>query len=182
MITDLLDEQQIVLETAYIEVLDRRETANSQTVTTAASKNALSGGNAIKTPSTAEETKKIKVQFNPASLDLSVDGGGTKTKKDITGAKTSKKKIKTEPNMPANANMSVNLIFDRTIYIDANVMPEVEGFLAILKNPYTRQINFHWGNLYYKGRLTSVNADYTMFQPSGIPVRANVTLRMEILK
>lgn len=171
-----LDEDNTLLDTAYIEVVDNREVEESQTVTTASAKSALSGISSARTAKLSE-SKKLKVQFNPASLDISAGGSSVKTRKGIT---KKKEKLITEINKPPKMDLSVKLIFDRTVYFDSSVMPEVEGFLAILKNPYTRQIRFYWGDLYYAGRLTSVNADYTMFNAFGIPVRADVTLRMEI--
>lgn len=57
-----------------------------------------------------------------------------------------------------------------------SVRPQVEGFIAALRNNYTRKIVFTWGNMSYKGVLTNVNAEYTMFSTDGNPIRANVDL------
>lgn len=59
-----------------------------------------------------------------------------------------------------------------------SVRPQVEGFIAALRNEKTRKMTFFWGNLKYRGILESVQAEYTMFNMEGHPIRANVNLRM----
>lgn len=56
------------------------------------------------------------------------------------------------------------------------VQPQVEGLIAALRNEYTRQIMFSWSEMSYYGVLNGVNAQYTMFAPSGTPIRAVVNL------
>lgn len=60
-----------------------------------------------------------------------------------------------------------------TVY---SVKPQVEGFIAALRNNYTRKISFNWGKMTYSGVLTNVDAEYTMFSMEGNPIRANVNL------
>lgn len=59
-----------------------------------------------------------------------------------------------------------------------SVRPQVEGFIAALRNEKTRKMTFFWGNLEYRGILESVHAEYTMFNMEGHPIRANVNLSM----
>ncbi len=59
-----------------------------------------------------------------------------------------------------------------------SIQREVEGFISALRNKYTRLITFHWGEFNYSGMLRSVGVNYTMFNPDGEPVRANVDLSM----
>ncbi|MCR5411082.1 MAG: hypothetical protein K6E90_08905 [Lachnospiraceae bacterium] len=56
------------------------------------------------------------------------------------------------------------------------VQTEVEGFIAALRNKNTRLITFNWGEFCYSGVLRSVGANYTMFSPGGLPIRATVDL------
>lgn len=56
------------------------------------------------------------------------------------------------------------------------VQAAVEGFVAAMRNKYTRQVCFEWGDLYYEGEFKSVNATYTMFDSVGRPVRAKVNM------
>ena len=58
------------------------------------------------------------------------------------------------------------------------VQQEVEGLIAALRSPYTRCITFNWGDMSYTGILNRVSAQYTMFNSSGIPVRAVVQLSL----
>ena len=58
------------------------------------------------------------------------------------------------------------------------VQQEVEGLIAALRSPYTRCITFSWSDMSYTGILNRVSAQYTMFNSSGIPVRAVVQLSL----
>ena len=59
---------------------------------------------------------------------------------------------------------------------DYSVQKEVEGFIAALRSPNTRKINFYWGDMFYGGILYRVSSRYTMFNPQGEPVRGEVQL------
>lgn len=60
-----------------------------------------------------------------------------------------------------------------------SVRDEVEGLVAALRDPYTRNVSFRWADFAFTGQLSTVNAQYTMFNTSGEPVRAQVTLRIK---
>ncbi len=60
-----------------------------------------------------------------------------------------------------------------------SVQPVVEGFIAALRNRYTRSITFAWSDFEFGGVLKTVGAEYTMFSPSGRPIRAEVSLRLQ---
>lgn len=60
-----------------------------------------------------------------------------------------------------------------------SVRDEVEGLIAALRNPYTRNVSFRWADFTFTGQLNTVNAQYTMFSTSGEPVRAQVQLRIQ---
>ena len=60
-----------------------------------------------------------------------------------------------------------------------SVQGQVEALVAALRNPYTRTISFRWADLAFTGMLNTVRANYTMFSPSGRPVRAEVLLRIQ---
>ena len=60
-----------------------------------------------------------------------------------------------------------------------SVQGQVEALVAALRNPYTRTISFRWADLVFTGMLNTVRATYTMFSPSGRPVRAEVLLRIQ---
>lgn len=59
-----------------------------------------------------------------------------------------------------------------------SVQPQVEAFIAAIRDENTRLLEFHWTDFVFKGTITTVMAQYTMFSPSGKPVRATVTIRI----
>ena len=61
------------------------------------------------------------------------------------------------------------------------VQDKAEAFTAALRNEGTRIITFKWGDMCYTGTLIRVSVQYTMFDTSGTPVRAIVTLSMVCL-
>lgn len=60
-----------------------------------------------------------------------------------------------------------------------SVQGQVESLVAALRNPYTRTISFRWADFAFIGKLNTVRAKYTMFSPSGRPIRAEVLLRIQ---
>ncbi|MCR5654159.1 MAG: hypothetical protein K6G07_00745 [Lachnospiraceae bacterium] len=62
-----------------------------------------------------------------------------------------------------------------------SVQVTVEAFIAMLRNPMTRRICFEWGEFKYEGIVTTVNANYTMFDINGNPIRAEVGLTMYLV-
>lgn len=54
----------------------------------------------------------------------------------------------------------------------------VEGFLAVIRNQDARRVAFYWGSLCYIGRMNNVQCNYTMFNPAGEPIRAEVNIRI----
>ncbi len=52
----------------------------------------------------------------------------------------------------------------------------VEGFIVLVRNHETRMVTFNWGPLSYSGTMNSVQCVYTMFNLSGEPIRAEVSI------
>ena len=73
------------------------------------------------------------------------------------------------------ANMVKDLKGDRNAM---SVQPEVEALLSALRNPFTRTVSFRWADFAFIGTLETVRATYTMFSPSGRPVRAKAMIRI----
>lgn len=150
--------------------------------------------------------KTFTVQFNPSDLTVSGYGGGMVAKTNY-GDPENAGSVSFEP-ADVRISMNVRLIFDKVDPQDAfmadkinlaptslavgaaktglaaagkkdnSVQAEVEGFIAALRSPFTRRITFQWGKLSYSGTLTRVSAQYTMFNVSGQPVRAFVSLSL----
>jgi len=57
-----------------------------------------------------------------------------------------------------------------------SVQKQVEGLVAVLRNEYTREITFTWSEMSYSGLISGVDVQYTMFSPTGKPIRAKVNL------
>ncbi len=64
---------------------------------------------------------------------------------------------------------------------DKSVETQMDGFLALLAMAQTRQVIFFWSEMCFRGELTRVNNQYTVFNPDGKPVRGvmNLTIRQE---
>jgi hypothetical protein len=152
--------------------------------------------------------KTFKVQFNPSELELDghlypVNMSDSRTTQQLQG-----RRVATTMAVAPRVDLTVKLIFDQVNIYDSfmaekfsaglsvqgaknvatgiaqaagkvwSVQKEVEGFIAALRNPYTRYITFAWSTFSFAGRLKHIDARYTMFSVSGRPVRATVTLRL----
>ncbi len=142
-----------------------------------------------------------QVKFNPSQISFDVFGGNPVQKMNMAGGTIDVKYAEMSPRIMLN----VPLLFDdyertdafmmekltdpgallRTGAVSAlntvtnttySVKPQVEGFIAALRNEKTRKMTFCWGNMAYRGMLESVNAEYKMFNMQGQPIRAMVTL------
>lgn len=130
--------------------------------------------------------KKIQVMFNPESYNLSY------------GASYSEKKIAGLDGPVSQYIAGESMTLDLTLYFDTYVphtLLEAESgtnvakktkllsnLLAIdgtLHRPPT--VKFHWGTLQFKGIVTSVKENYTMFLSDGTPVRAKVDISFKSL-
>jgi hypothetical protein len=146
--------------------------------------------------------KIFRVQYNPSELEVNAIAP-VKEKKDARaeGSNAASGSIAEAPvagklelsatlwfdkMKPANAFMmgkdmslaggvrgAVNMLQD-----EDSVQTEVEGFIAVMRNPLTQIITLHWADFSFTGALISVSAQYTMFSISGLPVRAKVSIRV----
>lgn len=57
---------------------------------------------------------------------------------------------------------------------ERTVRSQVEGLMSAIRSEHKRKVRFVWGSLSYSGFLNSIQAEYTMFNPEGSPVRAEV--------
>lgn len=148
--------------------------------------------------------KKFTVQFNPSSIQITARGGGRYPVSNY-GSVGSNQAGKIEYRaLDPYITVGFTLIFDATNLADAfmeerltlgattvaknvataavgneyTVRPQVEGFLAALRNEEHRTMIFQWGTLRYTGVLNTVSSSYTMFNTVGNPIRAEVQLGM----
>ncbi|MCR5748241.1 MAG: hypothetical protein K6G03_11085 [Lachnospiraceae bacterium] len=173
-----------------------------ESVTTGLFNNAITAESLIRN----KNTKYFNVQFNPSSLQLRGYSGGFVQKTNFNEA-NNKNEITYEA-ADTTIDMSVSLLFDSCDPMDAfledkmnfsptnvgtgmvktlmktkgnkelSVQKKVEGFIAALRNKYTRLVTFHWADINYTGVLKNVGVNYTMFNVSGEPIRATVDMAL----
>lgn len=127
----------------------------------------------------------IEVQINPASLHYS-----RKAAYNYGGYMGTSVPANTF-YMLKNASLSFDFIFDETGVVPlraGNVDKSIPEMIELLEkvvyniNGETHQPNFlklSWGSFVYKGRLTSLDYDYTLFRPDGSPLRVKVKLAID---
>ena len=145
----------------------------------------------------SSEERYFRVRFNPSELAMN---SSTNVARHID---VQTKKMVVDKEKRPSITLSVPLYFDDVKVWDAflwdrfhrpenvalaakeskdnvchSVQGEVEALIAALQDPNTRSISFRWANFYFIGQLSSIQAKYTMFSPSGQPIRAQVLLRI----
>lgn len=120
---------------------------------------------------------QFTVPFNPSELQISSQGGTVLKKADLQSPKESNPgETYVYETVKPRRNLSVKLIFDEAEPSITGVTRQVEGFLAAVRSPASRNIYFGWNKFGFSGSLEHVSAQYTMFSSQGIPLRAEVTL------
>lgn len=128
--------------------------------------------------------EKIEFQFNPKELTL------TKTAKwKREAAKGAKKSGVPEFLGAEPAKMSVEMFLDATRNMDDSVVKAVEKlFSCCVPAAGTTEkqkasppwVRFHWGAVTgFPAHIKTITAKYTLFTPSGTPVRALCTVQLE---
>ena len=59
-----------------------------------------------------------------------------------------------------------------------SVRRKVEGLISLLLMERTRQVIFVWNDIFFHGKVISVNANFNMFNPSGNPIKATVEMQI----
>lgn len=59
---------------------------------------------------------------------------------------------------------------------ECSVQRQVDGLLSLIMQVATKQVEFVWGSMSFKGELDDVSAEYTMFNTKGNPILAKVSL------
>lgn len=158
-----------------------------------------------KTSAPSVKSKKYVVKFNPSQISFQGIGGGRVEKKGYQADDDGKDgNVKfSYGSMETRIQMNFQLIFDdyertqafmlekftdvaadiRTVATSSknrtySVRPQVEGFIGAIRTSETQNAIFHWGKMQYKGQITHVNAEYTMFSTDGNPIRAVVNIGM----
>jgi hypothetical protein len=169
---------------------------------------ALAGGAAAagaQSAPTKYDDKIFRLQYNPAELEVYASAL-PESAQDLRKAQNGESRVRTETPLGASLELSVNLWFDKmspmsSFMLEKNLLPasasaigniagaikgkgeesvqkEVEGFIAALRNIWTRNVTLHWADFSFSGVLNSIFAEYTMFSTSGRPVRAKAAIRI----
>ncbi len=167
------------------------ENALSGTVSSKARKNLLGQDQAY---------LAMEVQYNPSSIHMQTATG---SQLDYSGGSMGNmaNNMIIQNIVPTSTTMNVQLIFDEVNMYDAfmvnnvnspvgaiaqaakyavekehSVQHQIEGILSLLTMDVTRQVVFYWSKMCFRGELTAVQANYTMFNKSGNPIRGVVNL------
>jgi nucleoid-associated protein YgaU len=131
-----------------------------------------------------EPCGRIDFQFNPKELSLAKSASW---KRD--NAKGAKSAAPPEYQGPQPSKLTVEMFFDASDTQDNSVVKAVERlFDCCVPTAETRQrqrssppwVVFHWGALTgFPSYLSQVQAKYTLFSTSGMPIRALCSVTME---
>lgn len=141
----------------------------------------------------------MEVQYNPSSIHMQTTTGSQLNYSGGNMGNMSNNMI-IQNVVPTSTTMNVQLIFDEINIYDAfmvnnanstgaaaqavkyfadkghSVQHQIEGILSLLTMDVTRQVVFYWAKMCFRGELTAVQANYTMFNKSGNPIRGVVNL------
>ena len=146
-----------------------------------------------------------QVQYNPTSLMLRTVGGKIRQYQAM-GNETMNAMISTDKK--TSTYLSVQLVYEAIDNADAfgssslgmnvddvvdatksflknsfkggySVKKPVEGLLSLMMEKESRQVIFVWNNMFFHGELISANAQFTMFNKLGNPIKATVNLEIQ---
>ena len=135
----------------------------------------------------SDESKHIKVQFNPSSLKVTLANtlkADSKSNDSGTAAQFVDK---------SSSSLSIELMFDTTVGFDAvkantdvrlqtqkiaeAFMKPIEGSNNKMRAP--ARCRFQWGAFKFVGMVGSYNETLDFFSPEGIPLRARLSLSLK---
>ena len=149
--------------------------------------------------------REFPVDFNPSTVRISAVGGGSAQVQTI-GGKNSPGQASFQ-KLDARVDVSMQLLFDAVVNQDAfaedkripelvnvakgavnlartlsgeefSVLPQIEGLHAAMRIHKASLVEFRWGSVCFRGSMTMLNTQYTMFSNVGNPIRAiaNITI------
>lgn len=165
---------------------------------------ALAGGIGGGGLGSSVRTHVMTVQYNPSTLSLQANAESipfTYLQQNVDNG------IPNQNLRPPMVVLSVQLVFDAVNTQDAfmldklrlsvgsivsdvsagittakkggySVQAQTNGLLATIMRPNTKMATFAWADMAFTGQITEVEAKYTMFSPSGKPVRSVVTMNI----
>lgn len=128
--------------------------------------------------------KAHPVQFNPQELSLEINENSEARKRknyQVEDGMVSGRVYSYGENA-AQIRLLARLIVDSTAAegaMNRDVQVEAEGFLAAVKSPLRRNVCFCWNRFCMEGMLTAAEAEYTLFDASGAPVRGSIDITID---
>ena len=143
----------------------------------------------------------LEVMYNPSSIQFNSVAGGSYTQLQGPGDGGARQTM--QYTRPSSTTMRVQLIFDRVnqfnafslynqglslgsavgvvsnLATDHTVLPYVDGILGLMSTDITRHVMFIWSEMTFHGRLEGVDANFTMFNKKGEPIRATVDINIK---
>lgn len=127
----------------------------------------------------------LEVSFNPS--EYSISGGANYSKQEVQGVSEPVKQYSGGKEM----TLSVTLYFDTyepptlekpfesgsPVTDKTNILIKLASIEGDLHRPPI--VHFIWGNMDFRGVITSLNLHFTMFLASGMPVRARADVTVE---
>lgn len=113
----------------------------------------------------------LEVQYNPATLQLSVAAENTRIKNFQTASDSEALQQESKP-MQASLHMDLVVTGEHTRL-------KVNGMMGMLENDLTSEVIFCWGTMVFSGKVTGMSASYTMFSGAGVPIMGKIALTVE---
>ncbi len=148
----------------------------------------------------------MDVQYNPATLRMNTVGGNIQK---YTAMGNENQNTLTSTDKKTSTYLTVQLVFEDINNDDAfglsgeislsassavnkvgaiasealaggySVRTPVEGLISLLMLKRTRQVIFVWNDIFFHGELISVDANFTMFNNLGHPIKATVDMQIQ---
>jgi nucleoid-associated protein YgaU len=133
---------------------------------------------------------KMEAMLNPASVShshsISYSGSTSGTERGCSNRVLGQTAVEPKFSAVDSEKLSVELIFDGTGAVPGRLVDVGQEIQRLKKIVYVYHGDAHepnvvrltWGELAsFEGRMTSLDVDYTLFKPSGLPLRAKVKLQ-----
>ena len=148
---------------------------------------------------------KFSVQYNPATIRIITQSGRQERKiKDSGGVDDSLRGYKVGSG---KTKLSFDLIFDDVDNMNAfllndvvntnvtgvvnkgldmiqhngnkhSVRKKMDAIMSLLSTTATQHVIFFWSKMYFRGQVTDVSNKFTMFNPSGNPIRGEMHIEI----
>jgi len=130
------------------------------------------------TVTSVRQGEKFEVQLNPSDFKL---GQGIKySTENVLGQPAKAPKFKGSED----ETMSFDIVLDATGVVEdsQDIMSQIESLNQVCykyvgDKHQPNVVQLVWGSFKFNGRLTTMNTNFTLFKPSGEPLRAKIALK-----